>query len=235
MSTLDLTPVAAELFDDIIDGYFPLSESLRQMMVRRGLRAAMISLSQAPIMDIPGLAPTSPVPLRILEGTAGLIHAMQVLVVRQEAHMTCSGIGNWRWFSRATHHETIFDPLTRLAEPAFIRGIGFFEGSDETADFGSIRFEPGSGIAIAKLSAVTSADETDLTPWISAQAWRIFDTSKQIVAFTSQNDSQCLESLKSDALFGDSCDFKGSCKFVLAQPRSEREQAILESLQAESL
>lgn len=235
MSPLHLTPVAAEIFDDIIDGYFPFAESMRQMMVRRGLRAALISLSQAPIMDIPGLAPTSPVPLRILEGTAGLIHAMQILVVRREAQISCSGTGDWRWFDRATHHETVFDPVTRLAEPALVRGIGFFQGPDEMETFGSVQFEPQSSVAIASLFKAVTAVETDLTPWRSAQAWSIHDELNQIVAFTSQDDRLCLKRQKSAAIIDGHFDLMGNCKLVLARPRSEREHVILEYLQAESL
>ena len=111
-------------FDDIIDGYFPLQVSLAQMMDRLGLKEAAVELRHAPIMHIPGLPSTSPVPLRIERGEIGQIDQMALHVRRVGASLKLSGHGCWGWHGSSQQAET-FDPFTRLAEPAYITGFAF--------------------------------------------------------------------------------------------------------------
>lgn len=106
-------------FIDTIDGYFPLQVSLCQMMARRGLDCAALHLSFAPILDVPGLPATAPVPLNIRAGRAGMITEMRLLLREGGARIT--GYGVWHWFD-AGPAPPQFDPATRLAEPAIIEG-----------------------------------------------------------------------------------------------------------------
>lgn len=106
-------------FEDIIDGYFPLEMSIAQMMARRDLTHAVLLLSHAPIMYIEGLSPHAPVPLSIRQGHAGMIDQM-VLCAGPDG---LSGQGAWRWLD-GTPTGKVFDPQTRLAEPAFLLGVG---------------------------------------------------------------------------------------------------------------
>lgn len=69
-------PTGAQPFQDILDGYFTLKESVRQMMVRHDLTWVWMALWHAPVMDIGGLGPREPVPLHLRDGYAGLIDAM---------------------------------------------------------------------------------------------------------------------------------------------------------------
>jgi len=136
----------ARVFEDVIDGYFPLHVSLAQMMARTGFRAALVGLDQAPILEIPGLPPEAPVPLNIRAGRAGMIDAM-VLWVQGDGSL--SGQGAWRWFDGQTT-DAAFDPMTRLAEPAIVAGVGFqdavdldrlghpLEGADQTRLWGPL-------------------------------------------------------------------------------------------------
>lgn len=110
-------------FDDTIDGYFPLSVSLADLMQRRGLIAACLLIEHAPIMEIPGLHPSEPVPLTINAGRAGIIDRMFLCI---DAH-TLSGQASWHWLS-GPGADPLFDPLTRLAEPAFLQGLHFAQG-----------------------------------------------------------------------------------------------------------
>lgn len=109
-------------FEDIIDGYFPLQVSLAQMMTRLDVAEAVIDLRHAPIMHIPGLPPTSPVPLRVERGNVGQIDHMALYVRRAGAALKLSGHGTWNWYAPG-HQSDGFDPLTRLAEPAFVTGF----------------------------------------------------------------------------------------------------------------
>ena len=73
-------PVEAARFEDIIDGYFPLQESLRQMLCRNGFASACVTLTHVPIMDIPNLAPEAPVPLRLIQGVSGIADRLDIIV-----------------------------------------------------------------------------------------------------------------------------------------------------------
>lgn len=115
-------PSALMPFDDIIDGYFPLQVSLAQMMARLGADYALVELSYAPIMRIPGLAHDAPVPLNIREGTAGSIKRMLIEVDLRNPPLRLRGHGAWSW-NDTKHAEDVLDPMTRLAEPAYLTGL----------------------------------------------------------------------------------------------------------------
>lgn len=92
-------------------------------MLRLGANNAVLELSHAPIMDIPGLPNDAPVPLRVTEGRVGIIDHMQLWVTCDADEVRISGTGLWRWFDGAVPHTgQSFDPNIRLAEPALVRG-----------------------------------------------------------------------------------------------------------------
>lgn len=131
--------VEAEAFDDTIDGYFPLQVSLAQMLARNGFAAALVTLRYAPIMHIPGLPLDAPVPLTIRAGVAGVIHELSLCATPSRL----SGFGDWRWLTPAPSDDKApappcFDPHTRLAEPAYLTGLGFRAGALATAHLGPI-------------------------------------------------------------------------------------------------
>lgn len=111
------------MFEDILDGYFPLRESLRQMMARRHLDNALVSLLHAPAMRIPGLAYDDPVPLYLNDGQAMLIDAMLLLVQLSTNDCQLSGVARWRMLGETVAETAAFEPTDRLAEPAFVRGV----------------------------------------------------------------------------------------------------------------
>lgn len=122
-------PPDAKAFEDIIDGYFPLRESLRQMLQRNGFASACVTLFHTPIMDIPGLAPTAPVPLRLDRGVAGLADRLDVIVAQCGPDLRLCGYGRWRWYSDSSAQDSVLPASTRLAEPAIVQGIGLVDGS----------------------------------------------------------------------------------------------------------
>lgn len=141
-------PVDAIFFEDIIDGYFPLQESLRQMLCRNGFASACITLTYVPIMDIPGLAADAPVPLRLAKGTAGIADRLDIIVALDGAEPQVSGTGTWRWYSEGKAQETLLSPLTRLTEPAIVQGVGLIAGSTQTQCFGQISVRKNSDFVI---------------------------------------------------------------------------------------
>lgn len=128
-------PQGATVFEDIIDGYFPLSESLRQMMQRNGFVCASVTLTHAPIMDIPGLGPTAPVPLRLDTGTAGIADRLDILISLGGDAVQLSGYGRWRWYRSAGDWQNLLPAHTRLAEPSIVAGIGHPAGAFATQVF----------------------------------------------------------------------------------------------------
>ena len=138
-------PVAGRFFEDIIDGYFPLRESLRQMLARQDFGAALVVITHAPLLHFPGDDGTGPVPMRLRQATAGLLRWSLALAVLEGNGLRLSGVADWRW----PENERGFGAETRLAEPAFLRGIGLRPGPEDGGAFGGVRREEGSGLVIA--------------------------------------------------------------------------------------
>jgi hypothetical protein len=122
---MTLTHPAA--FEDVIDGYFPLRESLRQMLKRKACKAALVSIRHAPAMEIPGIQPTDPVPLYITDGFGCIIHSMTLLARLTDAGTTVTGVADWSWSGTHRAQDTAFSDMNRLAEPALIRGLALSE------------------------------------------------------------------------------------------------------------
>ena len=127
--------LAATSFEDIIDGYFPLQESLRQMLVRNDFVTAYVTLTHAPIMNIPGLAQNAPVPLRIACGAVGVAERLDLIVALYGQELRVIGYGRWRWHSDSAGSDRLMAPSTRLAEPAIVKGIGAVAGHFQTDKF----------------------------------------------------------------------------------------------------
>jgi len=113
--------IDGRVFEDTIDGYFPLSESLRQLLVRQACTAAFIRLLHAPAMEIPGLGANDPVPLTITKGHVCMIHELSVCARLTGESIQLSGIADWVW--EPARKDSEFSPHWRLAEPAFVRGV----------------------------------------------------------------------------------------------------------------
>lgn len=133
-----IMPLAGHVFEDTIDGYFPLQESIKQMMRRQGFSAAIVSLNFAPAMDIPNLAPEDPVPLYVTDGFGCMINRMTLVVRYIGGEVEIEGLGNWKWFDGPLVDAPHFSSLYRLAEPAFIKGVGFRVGEVDTMLLGRI-------------------------------------------------------------------------------------------------
>jgi len=127
----DRPGASAEPFHDILDGYFTLKESVRQMMARHDFTWAWLVLCHAPVMEIEGLDPDAPVPLHLREGVAGVIDSMLLTVTRTGGSdtggadteaFTLIGTGDWRWLDDRA--EAALPPDIRLGEPAYLTGFG---------------------------------------------------------------------------------------------------------------
>jgi|GEM_PF-4814639 len=155
-------------FEDILDGYFPLRESIRQMMDRQGFSRVWVTLQHAPIMNLKHLAPTDPVPLTLPKVYAGMIDFMSLTATQADATPALSGVGEWFWVD-PSDRTALFPTSVRLGEPAFVRGIGIHADDLKTA---------GTRRDVAILHASASADlgaqvaqATGELGWTSCRAW----------------------------------------------------------------
>ena len=112
----------AQCFEDIIDGYFPLKESLKQMLRRFHSSAAWINFKFSPLINQENLKPSDPIPVRVDGFRTGLINEASILVVLQKEQVILTGIADWCWHGSANLAEPELSPLHRLAEPALVRG-----------------------------------------------------------------------------------------------------------------
>lgn len=158
-------PVDARRFEDIIDGYFPLQESLRQMLYRNGFASACVRLTYAPIMDIPGLAPDAPVPLRLTQGISGLADRLDIIVTLDGPEARLTGTGNWRWYAIENTRSNLLPPLTRLAEPAIVQGVGLVAGDIQTQSFGKIAVRENSRFVIWQGQKINLREFPDAVLW----------------------------------------------------------------------
>jgi len=126
---VSIVPIKATLFEDFIDGYFPLNLSLGQMLVRHGFQSAWIFIRVAPMMEIPGLTRTDPVPLHLDPAHGGQIKWLTATIRLSGQIAILSGLAKWRWNDPVKNNERQLSTSLRLAEPAFLRGIGFPAGN----------------------------------------------------------------------------------------------------------
>ena len=168
--TPTITPLAGHVFEDTIDGYFPLQESLRQMMERQDFGLAIVSLRFAPAMEIPNLAPYDPVPLDVSDGFGCMINRMTLVVRHVGDEVEIEGLGDWKWFDGPLVDAPSFSSLHRLAEPAFIKGVGF-KASDSVVKKMLQGDEEGCLANFAVLSSsddITGEGVLNLLGWSSA-------------------------------------------------------------------
>lgn len=139
-----------QLFNDTIDGFFPLHVSLCHMLERNGYASAVITVQYAPIMFIPALPHDAPVPLNIKSNATGMIKTMSFCVAPDRI----CGMGTWQW---QASDDAIDEPsavelnaMTRLAEPAYVEGCGFARGKLPTTLLGDVlQIERGDSNTIA--------------------------------------------------------------------------------------
>ena len=123
VAAIEARALAGCAFEDILDGYFPLGESLRQLMERQRFISVWITIIHAPVMNISGLPSTAPAPLFLPKTYSGMIDHMVLSAETSAEGVAMTGRGMWFWTDGRAETGT-FPPLTRLGEPAFVRGIG---------------------------------------------------------------------------------------------------------------
>lgn len=167
-----ILPIAGCAFEDILDGYFPLFESVRQMMERQGFTSMWITILHAPVMDIAGLALTAPVPLSLRKTYSGMVDHLTLSVTKSNDDVRLVGVGNWIWVDGRDEMDT-FPAATRLGEPAFVRGIGI---TQETSDVNET--EGRASIALVRRGAMAfdakAQDEVNRElGWQVSRAWEL--------------------------------------------------------------
>lgn len=95
------------------------------MMERNGFSSAFVLMSHAPMAVFPNLPDDAPVPLNIRAGQAGLIDEVTLWLHQSGGTLEVFGNGSWRWLEDdGSDKGGQLDPMVRLAEPAFLWGIG---------------------------------------------------------------------------------------------------------------
>lgn len=190
-AVMDVRQVPGRAFEDILDGYFPLAESIRQMMERQGFTAVWLTLLHAPVMNIKGLGPLDPVPLSLRKIYAGMIHNMSLEARRTQEGLSLDGAGDWFWLNPDDEAAT-FPETTRLGEPAFVRGIGLTEDAEAPVDTGVavLRLPPSVSLSDAVCAATAQLG------WASSRAWGLGRRSAGIERLGSVDAGR--------AVFGDS-------------------------------
>lgn len=162
-----LRPMGGSIFEDILDGYFPIRESARQLLERQGASAIWIRFVHAPVMTISGLSASEPVPMSVRKAYSGMIDHMTLFVARAGDQVEVSGVGDWYWADGREETDTLPDS-TRMGEPVFVRGIRICDLAPESPP----------SIALAKLHGSPSSDDelkriSEQLGWSAFRAWEI--------------------------------------------------------------
>ncbi len=194
-------PVNGRAFEDILDGYFPLGESVRQMMERHGFATMWIALLHAPVMNIRGLPPTAPVPLSLPKTYSGMIDNMSLLAVQCDEGVRLAGVGDWLWVDGRAESET-FPVSTRLGEPAFVRGIGIAADTSDASGEGSA-----ATVALARLDNRQAMDNalaavTRSLGWRASRVWGLGTAVSEIRRTPSVDTAHALFGRRFDAAEG---------------------------------
>lgn len=177
---IEARALAGRAFEDILDGYFPLNESVRQLMQRQRFICMWITILHAPVMNISGLPSTAPAPLFLPKLYSGMIDHMVLSVDTSAEGVAMTGRGVWFWTDGRAETGT-FPPLTRLGEPAFVRGIGISDVN--AADSGNTRR---TCVGMARVDG--AADRPDISVgdmarqfgWHDGRAWRLSEAGAGI-------------------------------------------------------
>ena len=180
VAALEACALAGHAFEDILDGYFPLSESVRQLMERQHFICMWITILHAPVMNISGLPSTAPAPLFLPRIYSGMIDHMVLSAETSAGGIAMTGRGMWFWTDGRAETGT-FPPLTRLGEPAFVRGIGICDvnaadsGHTRRARIGMVRVD-----GAANPPDLSVGDMARQLGWHDGRAWRLSEADAGI-------------------------------------------------------
>ena len=118
-------------FEDVIDGYFPIGESLKQMLQRFHVSSAWVNFIYAPIIRGDHLAPSDPVPVNVAGCVSGMINDVSIFISMENRNVTLTGVGDWHWHNATTNESEPLASSHRLVEPVFVRGYLFSDKREE--------------------------------------------------------------------------------------------------------
>ena len=118
-------------FEDVIDGYFPIGESLKQMLQRFHANSAWVNFIYAPIIRGDHLAPSDPVPVNVAGCVSGMINDVSIFISMENRDVVLTGVGDWHWHNATTNESEPLAPSNRLVEPVFVRGYLFMNELEE--------------------------------------------------------------------------------------------------------
>ena len=93
------------------------------------------------MMEIPGLTSADPVPLHLNPSHGGQVDWLTASIRISAQVASLSGLAKWHWNDTAKADEQKILTTLRLAEPAFLRGVGFMAGDINSRSLGKVRLE----------------------------------------------------------------------------------------------
>ncbi len=135
-------------FEDIIEGYFPLRESLTQLLIRQSFDFAFVSFIFAPTFKNNQVRKNSTVSYHVETINSGMLTYFTALAELRNTEIDATGVASWCW--KKNYPTGVYHFLTsdRLAEPAFVRGFGLIpKNGDETVSYNQEK-SSGSNIAL---------------------------------------------------------------------------------------
>lgn len=175
-------PVSGRIFEDTVDGYFPLQESIHQLLLRQQFQSAWVSIVEAPFIYLQDLPDTSPVPMKLHADTpTGIIHYMALVATLRDNGIQLSGVARWTWLTGDSTRLNTFPKNCRLAEPAFVRGIGLHPGNFSTHSFGQISLaDASSDIALVDLANQSARQSLAKLGWETGLFWGLRHATNDI-------------------------------------------------------
>ncbi|MCY4304296.1 MAG: hypothetical protein OXC62_05885 [Aestuariivita sp.] len=169
---VNIIPIEAKPFEDFVDGYFPLAVTLAHLLERRRFESALMVIRVAPIMDIPNLESMAPVPLHINPRYSGQIDWLVAAVHRPQPRLSAviSGWAQWHWNDILRGKVSRLPYSLRLAEPAYVRGVGFYPGNLHTCSLGYVRpVNTSSSVAVSTPNANPSDSSVNIEQFDTAE------------------------------------------------------------------
>ena len=178
-------------FEDVIDGYFPIGESLKQMLQRFHVSSAWVNFIYAPIIRGDHLAPSDPVPVNVAGCVSGMINDVSIFISIENRNVALTGVGDWYWHNATTNESEPLASSHRLVEPVFVRGYLFSDKREEKSIPRNHNEKERRGLQLSKEKSKTFKKGLEIKLHLEAQ-FGLIQRGKKII----KNDSIILKADK---------------------------------------
>ena len=167
-------------FEDVIDGYFPIGESLKQMLQRFHVSSAWVNFIYAPIIRGDHLAPSDPVPVNVAGCVCGMINDVSIFISMENRNVALTGVGDWHWHNATTNKSEPLASSHRLVEPVFVRGYLFSDKREEKSIPRNYNETERNGLQPSTEKSKTCKKEMEIKLYLQAQ-FGLIQRGKKII------------------------------------------------------